>query len=269
MGMAYWGPGKLLVIGSTGDRAPNVEGSKKLTEVPDASGVGLMWLRRKSQVPQQGPVRAEHQEDSGKDGSRRGGTPGPAPPVPAARGRRNLCSALPGRSWRLTSPGSAEAAGHKDSFVRQRRLCTSCRTKLPAPGLAGVGAAEAERKGLGLGPRAPPPHTCGCPAAADPRLLAGDEILWPPGSEGDQRPPPPPASFWPQVLGPIWPPLPLTDKKRNPRPSQDTCFPSEAQAWIPLSSRCAGGGWGGESCPSVPMPSQQEASAGDGSFPLS
>uniref|UniRef100_A0A2K5QS02 G protein subunit alpha i2 n=1 Tax=Cebus imitator TaxID=2715852 RepID=A0A2K5QS02_CEBIM len=86
--------------------------------------------------------------DLGKGRPRLGGAPGLAPPTPATRGHRRPRWAPPGWSRRLTSAGPAEAAGHKGSFVRRRRLRSRPETERPGQrGRAGVGAEEAGRQG--------------------------------------------------------------------------------------------------------------------------
>ena len=186
-------------------------------KVPGLSCPGPRWSRE----PRQGAGLAGG-EGSVKGPPLPGGARRRALPPSAARGRDGPRSSPPCWSRRLTSSGPAGAAGHKGSFVGRRR---------DKAARAGVGASEAGRAGPAGGHRRGPgtwdPASAHLPIPSrppGPRVLAGDERLWPPPSEGVQRPPsssPVPRAF----------PAALSLRAREHQLTRRT--ESHAQAWIP------------------------------------
>lgn len=181
----------------------------------------------------------------GKSRPRQGGAPGLTPPPPAARGRRRPRSALSGWSRRLTSAGPAEAAGHKGSFVRRRRLRGHPETEL-----LGQGAGRGRRRGGGEGGRVEPQPRDPAPAHLPvPRTFGPghwQEMRGCCHPVGRTSAPPRPGPH-PCLRGPTTRRTGSRAQPRSPR------LLSEAQAWTPLSRRCAS-----RSIRAL-MPAQQEA----------
>lgn len=168
-------------------------------------------------------------------------------------------------SWsrRLTSPGPVEDAGHKSSFVWRWRLRAHGLTKRLGPG-----ASEGRRRGGGEGregldpePGTSPPYTCQWPQATGFLKLAGDERLrWRVGRS---------ACFLglssatvPQAI----PALSATGydrQEQDPAPSPKSLCSFRGSG---LNPQCVQAGW---SYSRGTIPTQQEASTGDGSFLLS